>query len=253
MLRTRVIPCLLLQGEVLVKTKRFKSPRYIGDPINTVRIFNELEVDELCILDIAASRNHKPPNFELLQTITNECFMPLSYGGGINSLSQAEQLFTMGFEKIVLNSSAHANPNLVKQISEKYGSQAVIVSVDVKKDWLKRRFVMTGCGSRKTPRNLVDWLLYMQDLGAGEILLTDIDNEGCWSGFDIDLYRQATDVLSVPVIANGGCDSIDSIAKVVKEGRVSAVGLGNMVVYQAKDMGVLVNFPDKVALGAALK
>lgn len=253
MLRTRIIPCLLLKGQTLVKTRKFKNPNYIGDPVNTVRIFNELEVDELSILDIEASSVKSQPNFELLQTITNECFMPLSYGGGITNIQQAERLFSMGFEKIILNSALFSNPNLVTQIAEHYGSQAVIASIDVKRDWLGREKIFSHGGKKKTEKDLIEWAVELEKLGAGEILLTNIDNEGCWTGFDIELYKRVADSVGVPVIANGGANSINSIGSVVKKANVSAVALGSMVVYQAEGMGVLVNFPDRAALEAVLK
>lgn len=150
MLRTRVIPCLLLKGETLVKTVRFKRSNYIGDPVNTVRIFNELEVDELSVLDIEASVNSTGPNFELLQSITNECFMPLSYGGGVSTMAHAERLFKMGFEKVMVNSAVYSKPELVTEIAEKFGSQAVIVGIDVKKKLFGGYGLYSHSGPEKT-------------------------------------------------------------------------------------------------------
>ena len=253
MLRTRVIPCLLLKGETLVKTVRFKRSNYIGDPVNTVRIFNELEVDELSVLDIDASVNATGPNFELLQSITNECFMPLSYGGGVSTMAHAERLFKMGFEKVMVNSAVYSKPELVTEIAEKFGSQAVIVGIDVKKKLFGGYALYSHSGRKKQPISPIDWAIKVQQLGAGEILLTSIDNEGTWSGFDTELVRLIASAVDIPVIANGGAKDIASIQAVVKNTSVSAVALGSMVVYQSKGMGVLVNFPDKIELEQALK
>lgn len=248
MLKTRIIPTLLLQNESLVKTVKFSKPGYIGDPINTVRIFNELEVDELVFLDITATNEKRDPNLKILSEIANECFMPLSYGGGINSLDQARKIFSIGFEKIVLNTPAHLNKDLITEIAEVYGNQAVIVSIDVKKNLWGNYEVWSHAGKKSTKKNPVDWAVEVEGLGAGEILLTSIDKEGTWSGFDINLIKKVTDAVSIPVIAQGGAGNIDHIGEVVKQANASAVALGSMVVYQQKGYGVLVNFPDKVKL-----
>ena len=248
MLKVRVIPTLLLQNESLVKTVRFKKPGYIGDPINTVRIFNELEVDELVFLDITATNEQRTPNYKILHEIANECFMPLSYGGGITSLDQAKTIFSIGFEKIVLNSAVHFDSDLIGQIAEIYGNQAVIISIDVKKNLWGKYEVWSHAGKQNTNKNPVEWAKEVEQLGAGELLLTSIDREGAWTGFDIGLVRKVTDKVSIPVIAHGGAGTIEHICEVVKQGKSSAVALGSMVVYQQKGYGVLVNFPDKQEL-----
>nr|WP_294995047.1 AglZ/HisF2 family acetamidino modification protein [uncultured Sediminibacterium sp.] len=252
MIRARVIPALLLSGESLVKTTNFKKPKYIGDPINTVRIFNELEVDELMFLDINASVESQPPNLKILSEIANECFMPLAYGGGIQDISMAKSIFDIGFEKVVLNSVAHKNPKLISELSEHYGAQAVVVSIDVKKSLFGKYEVWTNGGKVNTKRNPVEWASEMEQLGAGEILITSIDKEGTWGGFDLSLICKVTAAVNLPVIAHGGCGKVDDIQKAVKQANASAVALGSMVVYQQKDMGVLVNFPDHDSLNAIL-
>ena len=252
MLKTRIIPALLLKNESLVKTVKFKNSSYIGDPINTVRIFNELEVDELTFLDIKATNEHREPNYKILAEIANECFMPLAYGGGIKSLEQAKKIFSIGFEKIVLNSSPVLNINIISEIASYFGNQAIIGSIDVKKTLWGRYEVVSHSGARKTKMDPVGWAVNLENAGVGEILLTSIDREGTWSGFDIELVKKVTDAVSIPVIAHGGAGTIDHISVVVKQGNASAVALGSMVVYQQKDMGVLVNFPDKVELEALL-
>lgn len=247
MLRTRIIPTLLLRNECLVKTIKFGKFTYVGDPVNTVRIFNELEVDELIFLDIAASKENQPPNFRLLSDIASECFMPLVYGGGIDSLDSAKTIFDIGFEKIVLNSHAVKTPNLIDEIAREYGSQAVVVSIDVKDNLFGSKVVRTKSGKYNTNLDPVFWAKEVERRGAGEILLTSIDREGTWRGFDIALVRSVADAVNIPVIANGGAGSIDDIGKVVKMGNASAVALGSLVVYQKQGMGVLVNFPSNFA------
>ncbi len=245
MLKTRVIPALLLRTDALVKTVKFKKASYIGDPINTVRIFNELEVDELVFLDITATNDKRAPNLKILSEIANECFMPLGYGGGLRDFETIKSIFTIGFEKVVLNTITHEQPTFVTRVAEHFGNQAVVASIDVKKSFWGKNEVYSHAGQKNTGKDPVQWALELQSLGAGEILLTSIDREGTWSGFDLDLIKKVTDAVSVPVIAHGGAGTLQHIIDSVKIGGASAVALGSMVVYQQKEMGVLVNFPDK--------
>jgi cyclase len=248
MLKTRIIPCLQLIGDSLVKTVKFKNPSYIGDPINTVRIFNELEVDELCFLDIRASKEGREPNIDILHQISNECFMPLSYGGGVKDFETAKRILSIGFEKIVLNTQAYHQLNLVSTLSRHFGAQAVVASIDVKKNIWGNYNVFINDGTEKIDKDVVEWAKNLQDAGAGEILITSMDKDGTWSGFDVELTRKVSDAMAIPVIANGGAGHVEHIGEVVKKGHASAVCLGSMVVYQQKGMGVLVNFPDKEKL-----
>ena len=247
-LRTRIIPALLLRNESLVKTFKFNNFTYVGDPCNTVCIFNELEVDELLFLDIIATREGRSPNLKLLADIANECFMPLAYGGGIKSLEQAKSVFEIGFEKVAINTSAVDNPGLISQIAHHFGSQAVVVSIDVKSNFWRKPTVRTKAGCFNTGLNPVSWAKEVENRGAGEILLTSMDREGTWAGFDLELVKRVSDSVSIPVIAHGGAGSVGDIRKVVEIGHASAVALGSMVVFQKKGMGVLVNFPDKELL-----
>jgi cyclase len=252
MLRTRIIPALLLREESLVKTVRFGKFTYVGDPCNTVRIFNELEVDELSFLDITATRERRSPNLNILADIANECFMPLSYGGGIRSLDHAKAVFGMGFEKVITNSYAAETPALLTEIAQQYGSQAVIASIDTKTSFWGKATVHTEGGRYNTRRDPVKWAQEVEERGAGEILLTSIDREGTWEGFDLDLVKKVADSVTIPVIAHGGAGCVEDIGKVVKLAGASAVALGSMVVFQKKGMGVLVNFPDKKTLDSLL-
>lgn len=252
MFRPRVIPCLQLHGSSLVKTTGFKKPEYIGDPVNTVKIFNELEVDELCFLDIRASIENRQPEFQLLKEIASECFMPLSYGGGINSVEAALKVLSIGFEKVVLNSYALENKEIIGELASVAGSQSVIVAIDYKKDIFGKYYVTGQSGKKKYKIDPVTWAMEVEQLGAGEILLTCINREGSWSGFDHDTVKRVSGHTRIPLVAlGGGCEIVD-IGRAVRESGASAVGLGNMVVYQAKGMGVLINFPDKDKLKAVL-
>jgi cyclase len=245
MLETRIIPCLQLIGNSLVKTVKFDNPSYIGDPINTVRIFNELEVDELCFLDIRATVEERTPNIAVLQQISNECFMPLSYGGGVRDFETAREILTIGFEKIVINTYAHKDTSIITRLADHFGSQAVIASIDAKKNIWGKYSVFAKDGKEKMPVDPVEWAVALQSAGAGEILITSMDRDGTWTGFDVELTRKVAEAVTVPVIANGGAGDIQHIGEVIKKGHASAVCLGSMVVYQKKGMGVLVNFPDK--------
>jgi len=245
MLRTRVIPCLLLKDASLVKTKKFKEYNYIGDPVNTVRIFNELEVDELMFLDIFASKENRNINFDILKDIANECFMPLSYGGNIKSLEDAKKVFEIGFEKIVLNSNTFGNLKIIEDIAQYFGTQSIVASIDIKKDIWGKQKIYSHHGLVKQNIDILEWSKKLENAGVGELLVTSIDREGSWNGYDIDLIKQITKSVQVPVIANGGCGTIEHMGKVVKEAAASACAVGSMVVYQKKGMGVLVNFPDR--------
>lgn len=253
MLGFRVIPLLLLRHESLVKTTRFGDFTYVGDPCNTVRIFNELEVDELFFMDITASRERRGPNLKVLSNIANECFMPLGYGGGIFSIDHAKAVFDIGFEKISLNTHAIKSPELIGEIAGLFGSQAVVVSIDVRSVVSREEpSVWTENGERNTHKNPVEWAKEAERMGAGEILLTTIDREGSWSGYDLDLIRSVADAVSIPVIAHGGAGTLEHIGEAVHMAGASAVALGSMVVFQKKGMGVLVHFPDRGSLQRVL-
>jgi len=248
MLKTRVIPCLLLKDQSLVKTVRFKKYNYIGDPINTVRIFNELEVDELMFLDIFASLKKRTINYSLLQDIANECFMPLSYGGNIKTLEDAKKIFEIGFEKVVINSNAFNNLGLIEEIAKYFGNQSIIGSIDVKTNFFGNRKIYSHHGTKKQAYGVIEWAKMLENSGVGEILVTSIDRDGTWQGYDIELVKNVTDNVRVPVIANGGAGCLDHLSEVVKKANASACAIGSMVVYQKKGMGVLVNFPDRKEL-----
>jgi imidazole glycerol-phosphate synthase subunit HisF len=253
MLRTRVIPALLLRDASLVKTVRFGRFTYVGDPCNTVRIFNELEVDELVFLDITATREQRAPNLELLADIADECFMPLGYGGGIRRFTEAQSILRLGFEKVIVNTYAEENPSFITELADHFGSQAVIVSIDVSRNLWGQNRVYTHSGTHNTHRDPVAWAQEVESRGAGEILLTSIRREGTWEGFDLALTKAVTEAVRIPVIAHGGAGSLEHISQVVDTAGASAVALGSMVVFQKKGCGVLVNFPDPSRLAEQIE
>lgn len=252
MLQTRVIPCLLLQGEGLVKTTRFKDPTYIGDPINAIRIFNDKEVDELIFLDITASREGRGPAFQAIRDFASECFMPVGYGGGIRSLEDARQVLSLGIEKIILNTMALRRPELVSEIAREFGSQAVVVSIDAKKRLLGGHEVVAAVGTQKTGLKPAAHAQRMVELGAGEIFLNSIDRDGTQSGYDLALVRSVATAVSVPVIACGGAGSLAHFGEAVAEGHASAVSAGSMFVFHGKHRAVLISYPTRAELDAAL-
>lgn len=247
MRRIRVIPVLLLHEGGLVKTTRFKNPNYIGDPINAVKIFNEKEVDELALIDINCTTAQRPPNFQHIESIVSEAFMPLAYGGGIASADIARRVFDCGVEKLIINAAATAQPSLITQIATVYGSQSVVVSVDVRKGFLGGYHVYTHNGKKKLSVSLVDYLKTIESLGAGEIILTHIDHEGTFNGYDFHLYEKAAGVLQIPLVANGGARSVDDFRQAVLAG-ASAVAAGSFFVYKGRERGILINYPTQQEL-----
>lgn len=244
MLRTRVIPCLLLRNGGLVKTVKFADPKYVGDPINAVRIFNEKEVDELVFLDISATPAGRGPNLELVRDIATEAFMPFGYGGGVRTIDQVASLVALGVEKVVLNTVATEQPGFVRDASRLVGSSSVVVSIDVRRSLFGKYEVVTCSGTRKTGLDPVEWARRVEDLGAGEIFLTAVDRDGTQKGYDVPLLRQVTDAVSIPVIASGGAGSLDDFRAAVCEGRASAVAAGSLFVFHGRHRAVLITYPE---------
>ena len=227
MLNSRVIPVLLLKGGGLVKGERFKDHKYVGDPINAVRIFNEKEVDELVLLDISATMEAKSPDFSAIKDISSEAFMPIAYGGGVTEVSQIERLFRTGIEKVIINSAFHANSNLVKDASSIAGAQSIVISMDVRRSLFGRYEVYTHCASRKTNIDPVDYARRAQDAGAGELILTNVDHEGMAKGYDMELIRRVTTAVEIPVVAHGGAGTLQHLRQaVVEAGAAAAAAAG---------------------------
>ena len=243
MLKHRVIPALLLREGGLVKTQRFGKHQYIGDPINAIRIFNEKEVDELMLLDIDASRQMREPDYDLIESVAAECFMPFGYGGGISSIEQARRLFSLGVEKVVLQTAALANPRIISEIAQRFGSQSVVASIDIKRDWLGR-YRLWSSSRRKTLRG--DWLETLRllvEAGAGEILLNSVDRDGMQQGYDLRLIDNAAHAVGIPVIALGGAGSMQDFLLAAESG-ASAVAAGSLFVLQGPHRAVLISYPN---------
>ena len=252
MLGTRVIPCLLLKSAGPVKTVRFRDPKYLGDPINIVRIFNDKEVNELVFLDIAATLTDKGPPFDLPAKITSECFMPLGYGGGVRRLEDVKTLLNMGIEKVVINTHAVENPPFVRAVSDIIGSQSVIVSIDVKRNPTGRYEVYTKSGTEPTGKDPVKHALEMEKQGAGELLVNSIDRDGTLQGYDLELIRLASRAIQVPVVACGGAGTVQHLADAVKKGGASAAAAGSMFVFHGPHRAVLISYPTPGELDSAL-
>lgn len=245
MVLKRVMPCLLYDGSALVKTVRFKSPQYIGDPINAIKIYNEKEVDELILLDIRASQQKRPPLFEHVREFASECFMPFSYGGGVASLEDFARLYKSGVEKVIVNTLTFTRPDLVREAVRQYGSSSVVGSVDYKTGFFRGKAVYCASG-QKTQRNLLEHCRFLaEDLGVGELMLYSVDRDGTWSGFDLPTICEVADAVPVPLIACGGAGSVDDLRAVFDTTAANAAAIGSMAVYQKKGMGVLINFPQR--------
>ena len=247
----RVIPVLLLAEDGLVKTVRFKDPTYVGDPINAVRIFNEKEVDEIAVLDIRATREGRGPDLARVRELAGECFMPLCYGGGIRTVAHARRLFAIGIEKVLINTAAEESPALVTATAADFGSQSVMVGVDVGRDWLGRPRVYTRGGTRNTGRDPVEYAREMAERGAGEIFLNVIDRDGTMAGFDLELVGAVSSAVSIPLIACGGAGSVADLSAAVAAG-ASAVAAGSLFVFAGPRRAVLINYPSAVELRAAV-
>jgi cyclase len=241
-LRPRVIPVLLLQNGGLVKTLKFKQPKYVGDPINAVKIFNEKEVDELLLLDISCSINQTEPDYNLILEIVSEAFMPVGYGGGIKNADQAKRIFDLGIEKIILNTSLQTNPDLVSTISGMYGSSSVVANIDYKKNIFGKNKVFFKNGTIKSDYNPIDWALRLQEAGAGEIILNNIDREGTYNGYDLELLAAISKKLSVPIVVSGGASSLDDFKKAIDAG-ASATAAGSMFIFKRPHNAVLISYP----------
>ncbi|MDP6543345.1 MAG: AglZ/HisF2 family acetamidino modification protein [Phycisphaerae bacterium] len=252
MLKTRVMPCLLLRGSGLVKTVRFKDPKYVGDPINTVRIFNEKEVDELIFLDITATPEGKGPPFHIISDLASECFMPLTYGGGVRDLDDIKKIFALGVEKIAINTHAVENPEFINRAAEVFGSQSILAAIDVKKTLLGKYRVCTNGARDVTKIDPVGHARNMAHAGAGEILLTSVDRDGTFAGYDLALIERVARAVTIPVIACGGAGKIEDFSLATRQAGASAVAAGSMVVYQGPHRAVLVNFPSKQDLKKVL-
>lgn len=242
MLQHRIIPALLLKGGGLVKTLKFSNPKYVGDPINAIRIFNEKEVDELMVLDIEASRIGAEPDYKLIEAFASECFMPLTYGGGIKSIEQARRLFSLGVEKICIQSAALDKPIFIRELSEIFGSQSIIVSIDLKRNWIGKAEVFNATTRMVLKEPWLDLMVRLVDEGAGEVLLNTVDRDGTFTGPDLPLIAKASTNLQVPLIALGGISCLPDMRAAVEAG-ASAVAAGSFFVFHGPHRAVLITYP----------
>lgn len=240
--KPRVIPSLLIENGDLVKTVRFKKRTYIGDPINAVKIFNEEEADELCILDISAQKK-KSIDFKLLEDIASEAFMPLSYGGGIMNMESVKRLFRIGFEKIIFNTALSEEPSLIKEAVTFAGTQSIVASIDVRTGIFGKNGCYIECGTRKIKMDIVEYLDYVEELGVGEILLQSIDNDGVMKGYDYSTIGVVSSRTKLPVICLGGAGALSDMVKAIREYGAHAVAAGSLFVFYGLRRAVLINYP----------
>ena len=245
MLRPRIIPCLLIHEGGLVKTTSFKNPKYVGDPINAVKIFNEKEADELIILDIDASVNGTEPNYKLISDVAAECRMPLCYGGGIKTAKQAKRIIGLGVEKIALSSAAIENPNLIAEIANEIGRQSVVVVLDVKKRRLGEDYdIFIRNGKQNTNRLLFEMAAIFESMGAGEIIINSIDRDGQMKGYDLNLAQIIREAVKIPITILGGAGSLNDIRVLIHKNGVIGASAGSIFVFKGVYKAVLINYPD---------
>jgi cyclase len=242
MLRNRIIPCLLLHNEKLVKTVKFKNPVYVGDPINAIRIFNEKEVDEIVLLDISASKTNSGPNFKLIENIAGECFMPLCYGGGITNMEHVDKLFSIGVEKVCIQTEAIRKISFINDVANKYGSQAITVSVDIKRNIWGSNKIFSYLIGKSLNINWLEGISSFIEAGAGEIMLNSIDRDGTMKGMDLESIEMVSKSINVPLIAIGGVGSLEDINEGLKSG-ANAISAGSFFVFHGPHKAVLITYP----------
>jgi cyclase len=244
-LRPRIIPILLLKNSGLYKTIKFKDPKYIGDPINAIRIFNEKEVDELVFLDITKSYDNTEINWNILKDIATECFMPLTYGGGIKSVEMIREVLNIGVEKVSINTNAVKNPEIINKAAEYFGNSTIVVSIDVKKNFFGKYEVYISGGKEKTKLNPVDWAKEVERRGAGEIVINSIDNDGMMCGYDFNLIKMISGSVNIQIVAAGGARGLLDFKSAITDCNASGVAGGACFVYQGKHRAVLITYPSR--------
>lgn len=246
MLRPRVIPCLLVKDGGLVKTVQFSRPKYVGDPINAVRIFNEKEVDELIVADIDATVHNRKPDYEMIRNLAAECRMPLCYTGGVKTAQQVEQIISLGVEKVGISNAAIHNPELIVESAKRVGNQSIVVVMDIKPTGFLRRYeLFTHNGTRKTGINPVEFAKQVEELGAGEILLNSINRDGEMKGYDLELVDQIREAVSIPISVLGGAGSLDHIKALIQKHGLIGAAAGSLFVFKGKYRAVLINYPTR--------
>jgi cyclase len=248
MFRPRVIPVLLLKNLGLVKSVRFKNFRYIGDPINAVKLFNDMGADELVFLDILANQEKRAISTDFVKRVGDEANMPFSVGGGISDLNEIRSVLKAGAEKVILNTIAALKPDFIKEASDEFGSSTITISIDVKKTLFGKEKVYISSGKKETIYSPVSFSKLVEEKGAGEIIINSIDNDGMMAGYDIDLIKRVSEAVNIPVVALGGAGSNDDLKTAVRDGFASAVAAGSLFVYHGPRRAVLINYPGQEEL-----
>jgi cyclase len=247
MLYPRIIPCLLVHNKGLVKTVRFSDNKYIGDPLNAVKIFNEKEVDELMVLDIDATIESREPDYRMIENLAAECRMPFCYGGGIKTLKQAQRIFSLGVEKIALSSVAIESPSFVTSLAERVGNQSVVIVLDVKKKSFSNKYeIWTHGGTKNTGKNPVELAVEMERLGAGEIVVNSIDHDGVMKGYDLILIQKIREAIRLPMTVIGGAGTLEDIGQLIKKYGIIGAAAGSLFVFKGKYKAVLINYPNPI-------
>jgi cyclase len=245
MYRHRIIPCLLRHKNGLYKTQNFKSPKYLGDPLNIAKLFNEKEVDELFVIDIDTTRSSAEPDYDFIDRIASECFMPVCYGGGVRTIEQMKKIFSLGIEKIALSSGIIDNPALLQEAATIFGKQSIVAVVDVKSTFLRKHGVCTHNGTIKVKTPLLALAKDFERLGAGEIVINNVDHDGEMNGYDLSLMKQVADAVDIPVVALGGAGKLEDMVEVIQKTGCSAAAAGSLFVYSGVHRAVLVNYPSR--------
>ncbi len=244
MLRSRIIPCLLIHNNGLVKTVKFKEPKYVGDPLNAVKIFNEKEVDELMVIDIDATVRNEEPNFELIKKLALECRMPFCYGGGVKNTEQAKKIIGLGAEKVAISSAAISSPTIIKDFAKVVGSQSVVVVVDVKRKLLGNYEINVHNAKKQTGINPIEFVKLVEKFGAGEIVINSIDEDGVMKGYDYKIINKIRDNISIPITALGGAGTLEDIKDLISVHKTIGAAAGSLFVFKGVYKAVLINYPD---------
>lgn len=254
MLRSRIIPCLLVQNKGLVKTVNFNNPKYVGDPINAVRIFNEKEVDEIMLLDIDATRENREPDFKTIENLAAECRMPLCYGGGVKTIEQIKTILGLGVEKIAISSAAVENPTLITKAAKLVGSQSIVVVLDVKKNSFLRKYeIWTHNNSKNTKKDPTEFAIKVENFGAGEIVINSIDKDGTMTGYDVEIVNKVRQSVSIPITVLGGAGKLDHFRELIDRYKVIGLAAGSLFVFKGVYRAVLINYPTRAEKDALLQ
>lgn len=245
MFRPRVIPVLLLKNAGLVKSVQFKNHHYIGDPINAVKIFNDLKADELVFLDILASKENRLISLDFVEKVGEESNMPFAVGGGVKSIDDIKKIISAGAEKVVINQHAAAQPDFIKEATETFGSSTIVICVDIKRNFWGKQRVYTHNGKKAMDLSILEYVQLIEEKGAGEVIIQSIDNDGVMKGYDLPMIKKIAETVKIPVVALGGAGNVEHLKQAYHEGYANGLAAGSMFVYHGTQKGVLINYPEK--------